>query len=73
MLSRQQLIADFNNDGILDFYLADTGMGKVAMTGGFRDSYFLSQKDGTWLESSSTHLSKKKFISSENTFFGFSR
>ena len=61
MLSRQQLIADFNNDGILDFYLADTGMGKVAMTGGFRDSYFLSQKDGTWLESSSTHLSKKKF------------
>jgi len=52
MLPSQQLIADFNNDGILDFYLADTGMGEVAVTGGFRDSYFLSQQDGTWIESS---------------------
>ena len=26
-LSRQQLVADFNNDGILDFYLADHGIG----------------------------------------------
>jgi hypothetical protein len=59
-LSRQQLIADFNNDGILDFYLADHGIGG-GMHNGFRDSYFLSQKNGTWLESSLTHLSKKKF------------
>ena len=59
-LSRQQLIADFNNDGILDFYLADHGIGG-GMNNGFRDSYFLSQKNGTWLESSLTHLSKKKF------------
>ena len=59
-LSRQQLVADFNNDGILDFYLADHGIGG-GNHNGFRDSYFLSQKNGTWLESSSTHLSKKKF------------
>ena len=59
-LSRQQLVADFNNDGILDFYLADHGIGG-GNHDGFRDSYFLSQKNGTWLESSSTHLSKKKF------------
>ena len=59
-LSRQQLIADFNNDDVLDFYLADTGVGG-GNHNGFRDSYFLSQKDGTWLESSSTHLSKKEF------------
>ena len=59
-LSRQQLIADFNNDGILDFYLADHGIGG-GINNGFRDSYFLSQKNGTWLESSLTHLSKKKF------------
>ena len=59
-LSRQQLIADFNNDDILDFYLADTGLGG-GNHNGFRDSYFLSQKDGTWLESSFTHLSKKEF------------
>ena len=59
-LSRQQLIADFNNDGFLDIYIADHGIGG-GNHDGFRDSYFLSQKDGTWLESSSTHLSKKIF------------
>lgn len=47
------LVADYNEDGVLDAYLADTGLGTY---GGARDSYFLSQKDGTWLESSSTHL-----------------
>ena len=59
-LSRQQLIADFNNDGILDFYLVDHGIGGGNYDG-FRDSYFLSKKNGTWLESSLTHLSKKDF------------
>ena len=46
-LSRQQLVADFNNDEILDFYLADHGIGG-GNHNGFRDSYFLSQKNGTF-------------------------
>ena len=50
--------ADYNNDGVLDFYFADTG---VAGMDGQVDSYFLSQPDGTWLESSDTHLSHSNF------------
>jgi hypothetical protein len=50
--------ADYNNDGVLDFYFADTG---VAGLDGQVDSYFLSQPDGTWLESSDTHLSHPNF------------
>ena len=54
----------FNSDNILDFYIADTGAKKieagVALTG-HRDSYFLSQPNGTWLESSETHLSHPNF------------
>ena len=57
-LGRQLLVADYNNDSILDFYIADTAVGTH---NGFRDSYFLSQSNGTWLESSKTHLSHSNF------------
>jgi hypothetical protein len=48
-LGRQLLVADYNNDNILDFYVADHGVGTHD---GVRDSYFLSQPNGTWVESS---------------------
>lgn len=51
----QNLVADFNGDGKLDIFIADTGIGSWK---GFRDSYFLSQPNGTLLESSSSHLDK---------------
>ena len=54
----QILIADYNNDGVMDMYYADTGVGNVD---GQVNSYFLSQPDGTWLESSDTHLSHSNF------------
>ena len=53
-LARQNLVTDFNGDGKLDIFVADTGLGQHT---GFKDSYFLSQPDGTLLESSETHLS----------------
>ena len=55
----QVVNADYNNDGVLDFYFADTGVGNVD---GQVNSYFLSQPDGTWLESSDTHLSHSNFV-----------
>ena len=58
-LGRQLLVADYNNDGVLDFYVADHGIGTHD---GVRDSYFLSQPNGTWLESSETHLSHSNFV-----------
>jgi len=57
-LGRQLLIADYNNDKVLDIYIADHGVGKAD---GYRDSYYLSQPNGTWLESSNTHLSDNNF------------
>ena len=57
-LGYRALVADYNNDGILDFYIADTAVGTH---NGFRDSYFLSQPNGTWVESSDTHLSHSNF------------
>ena len=57
-LGRQLLIADYNNDSKLDFYIADHGIGTH---NGYRDSYFLSQPNGTWIESSNTHLSHSNF------------
>ena len=59
VLGRQLLIADYNNDKVLDIYIADHGVGKPD---GYRDSYYLSQPNGTWLESSDTHLSDNYFI-----------
>ena len=56
-LARQNLVADFNNDGVLDLFVADTAVGTHD---GIRDSY-LSQPDGTWLESSETHLSHTNY------------
>ena len=52
------LLGDYNNDSIPDIYIADSGMEDWH---GYRDSYFLSQPDGTWLESSNTHLSHSNF------------
>ena len=60
-LGRQLLVADYNNDNILDFYVADHGIGGGGHNG-VRDSYFLSQSNGTWLESSDTHLSHSNFV-----------
>lgn len=57
-LAGQNVIGDFNADGRLDLYIADSGVGNH---NGFRDSYFLSQPDGTLLESSETHLSAPNF------------
>ena len=34
----------------------------LALTYGVRDSYFLSQPNGTWVESSETHLSHSNFV-----------
>ena len=59
-LSRRNLVADFNGDGRLDLFVADTAVGTH---NGIRDSYFLSQPNGTWLESSKSHLSNPDFIS----------
>jgi hypothetical protein len=58
-LGYRALVADYNNDDILDFYIADTGLGTH---NGFRNSYFLSQPNGTWIESSETHLSHSNFV-----------
>ena len=57
-LARQNLVADYNGDGRLDIYIADHAVGNHS---GIRDSYFLSQPDGTLLESSKTHLSASNF------------
>ena len=62
-LGGQPIVADYNNDGVMDFYITDPG---IQDYDGFRDSYFLSQKDGAWLESSNTHLSHPNFISANN-------
>ncbi|SVB92733.1 uncharacterized protein METZ01_LOCUS245587, partial [marine metagenome] len=59
-LGGQLLVAHFNNDDTLDFYITDNG---IEDWDGDRDSYFLSQPDGTWLESSNTHLSHPNFMS----------
>ena len=62
-LGGQPIVADYNNDGVMDFYITDPG---VQDYDGFRDSYFLSQKDGTWVESSETHLSHPNFMGHNN-------
>jgi hypothetical protein len=57
-LARQNLVGDLNGDGVSDLFIADHGAGSY---NGFRDSYFLSQPDGTWIESSATHLSDSNY------------
>lgn len=59
-LGKGAQVADYNNDGVLDFFINDHGTGG---DDGWRDSYFLSQPNGTWLESSDTHLSHPNFQS----------
>ena len=58
-LGRRLLIADYNNDKFLDIYITDTSISGIKH--GYRDSYYLSQPNGTWLESSNTHLSHDNF------------
>lgn len=48
--------ADFNADGVLDFIISDHGWDHSDAYNGDRTSYYLSQPDGTWLESSATHV-----------------
>ena len=45
---------------MLDIYINDTSVSGPEKWG-YRDSYFLSQPNGTWLESSKTHLSQPNF------------
>ena len=53
-------LADFNGDGVLDIFITDSGIGmwdgNEVEVGGKNDLYYLSQKDGSWLESTSTHV-----------------
>jgi hypothetical protein len=54
------LVADFNGDGVLDIFFNDAGLdiwdGRKATMPGKNDHYYLSQADGTWLESTVTHV-----------------
>ena len=61
MVNGWPLLADYNNDKVLDIYIADQGVGRTGKITGYRDSYYLSQPNGTWLESSKTHLSNSNF------------
>ena len=53
-------LADFNGDDVVDIFVKDGGMriliGGKGVRPGKNDLYFLSQPDGTWLESTSTHV-----------------
>jgi len=57
------LTADFNGDGVLDIFFGDSGVdiwdGRKSKMPGKNDNYYLSQADGTWLESTATHVSGK--------------
>ena len=48
--------ADFNGDGTLDVYVWGLGVDLLPHFKGVTGSYFLSQPNGTWLESTETHM-----------------
>jgi peptidoglycan hydrolase-like protein with peptidoglycan-binding domain len=48
--------ADFNGDGTLDIYITGHGVDQHPHYQGDTGSYFLSQPNGTWLESTETHM-----------------
>jgi hypothetical protein len=58
--SMQVLVKDFNGDGVIDIFVNDTGVELYDGIGhrhlGKNDLYYLSQPDGTWLESTVTHV-----------------
>ncbi len=73
------LVADFNGDGVLDIFFNDAGVdkwdGNKNNMLGNNDHYYLSQADGTWLESTATHVTGegvKKGLGLENFTHGFS-
>jgi hypothetical protein len=74
------LVADFNGDGVLDIFFNDAGTqlwdgSGAASYVGQNDHYYLSQADGTWLESTSTHVTGigvKKGRGLKNFTHGFS-
>ena len=74
------LVADFNGDGVLDIFFNDAGTQLWDGSGassyvGQNDHYYLSQADGTWLESTVTHVTGmgvKKGQGLKNFTHGFS-
>ena len=74
------LVADFNGDGVLDIFFNDAGTQLWDGSGassyvGQNDHYYLSQADGTWLESTVTHVTGmgvKKGRGLKNFTHGFS-
>lgn len=55
----QVVPADFNGDGVLDMYITAHGVDQHPHYKGDTGSYFLSQPNGTWLESSDTHMTHR--------------
>ena len=62
-MSMQVLVKDFNGDGVIDMFVNDAGVELYDGVGprhlGKNDLYYLSQPDGTWLESTVTHVTGK--------------
>ena len=57
--AHQIVPADFNGDGVLDFYVTEHGRDQHPHYRGEAGGYYLSQPNGTWLESSETHMLHK--------------